>query len=271
MKLVRRYKPKIRQVFREVPIKYVRVWKEAQARNLDRSRVRNLAKSIKSEGLQNPPLIQKNAKNDYLLISGHHRLSALKLLGAKKAKFLILTRDTAYDLNDARAASVAENIHREKMDVKEIASACVFLAEQVGRRDAAKKLGMSPTTFRKYHGFAGVPEKLKNLVPNSLSRDEATRLHQIIPNTTKALQVAYKISKMDSPTKKIYLKVLERDPIALHNTILKTMKRLGIKRKIYIEFSRTKAKKLARIAEKRDIEPSLLANQVISQWLNKRL
>ena len=268
--MAKRYKPKIRQVFREIPLKYVRVWKEAQARTLDRPRVREIARSIKSEGLQNPPLVQKGAKNEYLLISGHHRFSALKLLGAKKAKFLVLTRDTSYDLEDAKAASVAENIHREKMSSRDVAAACTFLAEQVGRREAARKLGMSMLTFRRYHGFAGVPEKLKDLVPRAMSRDEATRLHQIVPNTTKALRVAERLSGMDSPARKLYLRVLGTSPNSPHGTIMKRMRRIGVKRKVTVELSKTKAGKLARAAEKRDVEPARLANQIISQWLDKR-
>ena len=102
--MARKYKPKINQVLREVPLNEIRVWKEAQARRLDRSRIKDLAKSIRSEGLQNPPLIQKNAPHEYLLISGRHRLSALRSLGAKKAKCLVLTRETAYGLEDAKAA-----------------------------------------------------------------------------------------------------------------------------------------------------------------------
>ena len=268
--MAKRYKPKIKQIFKEIPLKYIKVWKEAQARKLDRSRVREIAKSIKSEGLQNPPLVQKNAKNEYLLISGHHRYSALKLLGAKKAKFLVLTRDTSYDLEDAKAASVVENIHREKMNTKEIANACIFLAEQVGRKEAARKLGMSILTFKKYHGFAGVPEKLKDLVPKIISRDDATKLHQIIPNTTKAIKIAERISNMDSSTKKLYLKVLGASPKSSHNVIIKKMRKIGVRRKISVELSKTKAKKLARVADKQNIEPTKLANQIISKWLDKR-
>ena len=268
--MAKRYKPKIKQIFKEIPLKYIKVWKEAQARKLDRSRVREIAKSIKSEGLQNPPLVQKNAKNEYLLISGHHRYSALKLLGAKKAKFLVLTRDTSYDLEDAKAASVVENIHREKMNTKEIANACIFLAEQVGRKEAARKLGMSILTFKKYHGFAGVPEKLKDLVPKIISRDDATKLHQIIPNTTKAIKIAERISNMDSPTKKLYLKVLGASPKSSHNVIIKKIRKIGVKRKISVELSKMKAKKLARVADKQNIEPAKLANQIISKWLDKR-
>ena len=68
IQLVRRYKPAITYRLREIPIKQVRVWKDAQARKLEREGISELAKSIKSEGLQNPPMVQKEGKNSYLLV-----------------------------------------------------------------------------------------------------------------------------------------------------------------------------------------------------------
>ena len=55
----------------------------AQARKLDREGIADLARSIKNEGLQNPSMVQKSGKNEYLLMSGQRRLAALKRLGAK--------------------------------------------------------------------------------------------------------------------------------------------------------------------------------------------
>ena len=60
-----------------------------------------------------------------------------------------------------RQTSVIENIHRKNMNVKDMADACAFLAEQMGKSKAAQSLGLSMSTFKKYHGFAGVPDKLK--------------------------------------------------------------------------------------------------------------
>ncbi len=134
--MAKRYQPAITYKLREVPIKQIKIWKTAQARKLNREGVAELAKSIKAEGLQNPPLIQKNGKG-YLLMSGQRRLAALKRLRAKKIPALVLTRNTAYDIHDAKAASVGENIHRKNMNVKDTAAACKFLAEEIGKSKAA--------------------------------------------------------------------------------------------------------------------------------------
>lgn len=59
---------------REILVKNIKVWKDAQARKLDRDGITKLVKSIKNDGLQNPPMVQKNDKNKYLLMSGQCRL-----------------------------------------------------------------------------------------------------------------------------------------------------------------------------------------------------
>jgi len=138
--VVKHYQSPITYRLREIPIKQIKVWKDAQARKLDRQGIADLARSIKTEGLQNPPMVQKESKKSYLLMSGQRRLAALKRLGAKKIPVLLLTQSTKYNLDDAKAASVIENLHRNKMNTKDMTSACVFLTESVGKNKAAQSL-----------------------------------------------------------------------------------------------------------------------------------
>lgn len=58
--LAKRYHSPITYRLREIPIKQIKIWKDAQARKLDRDGIAELAKSIKNEGLQNPPMVQKS-------------------------------------------------------------------------------------------------------------------------------------------------------------------------------------------------------------------
>jgi len=267
---VKRYHPTISYRLREIPVRHIKVWHDAQARKLDREGISELARSIRNEGLQNPPMVQKSGKNEYLLMSGQRRLTALKRLRAKKIPVLVLTRNTQYDLEDAKAASVIENLHRKNMNVKDLASACVFLAEKVGKAKAAQLLGMSNSTFKKYHGFAGVPEKLKQMVPKIISRDEATRLYQIIPNVTKALSVAERISELEGVTRKKYLQALSQSPRSSHKILLKRARDMRIRQNIPVKLSKTQAKKLATESSRQEMEPSEFANKIISEWLRKR-
>jgi len=267
--MAKRYKPIISYRLKEIPIKQIKIWKEAQARKLDREGIAELAKSIKNEGLLNPPLVQKEGKN-YLLMSGQRRLAAMKGLGAKKIPVHLLTKKTEYDLEDAKAASVVENIHRTDMNHRDIAEACKYLTEQVGKSAAAKSMGMSPKTLNKYLGFAGVPDKLKLLVPSLISRDEMTRLYSLVANTAKAEKIVHKISRLDSALRKKYLTALSQSPRSSHPKLLKRAKSLLVKQNIAFKISKTNAKKLAAQSNKNDMTPDELAGKIITDYLKRK-
>ena len=264
-----RYTSRVSYRLKEIPIKQVQVWKEAQARKLNREGISELAKSIKTEGLQNPPMVQKEG-NLYLLMSGQRRLAALKRLGAKRIPVLVLARKTEYEIPDAKAASVIENIHRKNMNVKDMADACAFLAEKMGKSKAAQSLGLSMSTFKKYHGFAGVPDKLKELVPKTISRDSATKLHQIIPDVSKAVKIAHQISELEPQIKKRYLKVLSHSPNLSHKRIMKKARSLALQQNVSLRLSKRKTRGLGVQSRRQDLHPSELANTIVSNWLSKR-
>jgi ParB family chromosome partitioning protein len=268
--MVRKYHSPITYRLREIPVKQIKIWKDAQARKLDREGIAELAKSIKNEGLQNPPMVQKESKNSYLLMSGQRRLVALKKLGAKKIPVLLLTQSTKYDLENAKAASVVENLHRNKMNTQDMTSACVFLAESIGKAKAAKSLGISSQTLKKYLGFAAVPEKLKQYVPKELSRDDATKLYQIISNVPKAVKIAERIITLDQKLRKEYLKVLSKSPKSSHNKLLKISKSHMLQQRIRFEVTKGIAQKLKKHANRNDVNPDQMANKILSDWLKKR-
>ena len=268
--MVRRYKPPINYRLREIPIKQIKVWKDAQARKLDREGISELARSIKNEGLQNPPMVQKESRNSYLLMSGQRRLAALKRIGAKKIPVLLLTQNTKYDLENAKAASVVENLHRNKMNTKDMTQACVFLTESVGKAKAAQSLGISQQTLKKYLGFAAVPDKLKQYVPKQLSRDDATKLYQIIPNISKAIRIAEKIIPLDQKLRKQYLRVLTRNPKSSHLKILKKAKAGLLQQKITVNLNKTNARKLHKLSVKNDLEITEMADKIMSIYLKRK-
>lgn len=267
--MAKRYHHPITYKLRQIPIKQIKVWGDAQARKLERAGISDLARSIKAEGLQNPPMVQKDGRS-YLLMSGQRRLAALKSLRAKKIPVLVLTKKTEYELQDAKAASVIENIHRRNMNVKDMAAACSFLAERMGKAKASQALGMSISTFKKYHGFAGVPNQLKNMVPKKISRDQATKLYLVVPNLTKALKIAEKMSRLDSFTKKKYLAALSHNPKAPHKTLMKKIRSSQIQQNIPLKLSKIKVRGLVAQSRRQDLEPKELANKIVFDWLKRK-
>ena len=268
--MARRYQSPITYRLREIPVKQIKVWKDAQARKLDREGIAELARSIKNEGLQNPPMVQKESKDSYLLMSGQRRLAALKRLRAKKIPVLLLTNTTKYDLENAKAASVIENLHRNKMDTKDMTSACVFLTESIGKSKAAQSLGISQNTLRKYLGFAAVPEALRKYVPKQLSRDDATRLHQIVPNTSKATKIAEKVILLDQKLRKKYLQVLAKSPKSSHFKVLKKAKQGLLQQKVTVELNKTNARKLQRLSLQQGLKIKDMADKIVASYLKKK-
>ena len=268
--MAKRYNSPIIYRLREIPIKYITIWKDAQARKLDREGIAELARSIKNDGLQNPPMVQSNGKNSYLLMSGQRRLAALKRLGAKKIPVLLLTNSTKYDLDNAKAASVVENLHRNKMNTKDMTAACVFLSESIGKSKAAKSLGISSQTLKKYLGFAAVPDKLKQFVPKEISRDDSVKLYQAVPNISKAIRIAEKIIPLDQKLRRAYLKSLARSPKSSHLKLLKKAKAGLLQQKVAISLNKSNAKKLRNLAMKKDIEVTEMADVILSSYLKKR-
>ena len=268
--MARKYHSPINYRLREIPVKQIIIWKDAQARKLDRDGIAELAKSIKNDGLQNPPMVQKDGKNSYLLMSGQRRLAALKRLGAKKIPVLLLTNNTKYNLEDAKAASVVENLHRNKMDTKDMTAACVFLAESVGKAKAAQSLGISSQTLRKYLGFAAVPAKLRVYVPKELSRDDCTKLYQIILNVPKAIRIAEKIIPLEQKLRKQYLQVLSSSTKSSHLKLLKKAKSRLLQQKVIIQLTKGNARKLKSLAARNELEVDVMADKILSSYLKKR-
>jgi ParB family chromosome partitioning protein len=267
--VAKHYQSPITYHLREIPIKQIKVWKDAQARKLDRQGIAELARSIKTEGLQNPPMVQKESKNSYLLMSGQRRLAALKRLGAKKIPVLLLTQSTKYDLDDAKAASVIENLHRNKMNTKDMTSACVFLSESVGKNKAAQSLGISQQTLKKYLGFAAVPDRLKEYVPK-ISRDDATKLYQLIPNVSKAVRIAEKIISLDQRLRKQYLHNLAKSPKSSHLKLLKNAKGGLLQQKVILELNKNNARKLHSLAARNDVKVTEIIDKIVSDYLKRR-
>ncbi|MGD8707428.1 MAG: transcriptional regulator, partial [Nitrosopumilaceae archaeon] len=124
--------------------------------------------------------------------------------------------------------------------------------------------------LNKYLGFAGVHDRLKEYVPSDISRDEATKLYQIIPNISKAEKIIQRISKIDSSLRKKYLSALAQSPKSSHQKLLKRAKSLLIKQNVSVKLSKTNARKLARESNKNEVTPDELAEKIISDYLKRK-
>ena len=255
---------------KEVPIDTITIWKEAQARTLDDTDIDSLARSIAQEGLQNPPMVQRNGNNSYLLMSGQRRLEALKRLGSKTIPVLILSKNSSCNIQDAKAASIIENMHRKDMTTNEMVASCQFLAEKMGKSEAAQILGIKPATFREYLGFAVVPDMVRDMVPQVLSKRDAIRICKVVTAPYKAIEIVERIKKYDSFQKKRYIDALEKLGNAEHSDIQKLANSFRARQNLSLKISKSHAKGLSKISRENDMEPAEYAQKIVADYLARK-
>ena len=249
-----------------LPVSSIDVWDDAQARKLDTNGIADLAKSISVDGLQNPPLVQKNGDR-YTLISGQRRLAAVKSLGKKVIPALIL--QTRKSIENAKASSLVENIHRRGMNPAVTAKAVRFVVQQKGKKQASKMLGMSMRTIERHIGFDAVPDSIKALVPKSLSRDHSIKLCRYTKSAANALDTANLISKYDEAKKDRYIKALADNPSDTHAILLRKSNRYYADT-FKLGLAPNLMQKLATESEKQDVTSEQLVSDIVRRWLAER-
>ena len=112
----------------------------SQGRKLDPDVVASMAESIKSMGLQNPINVLATGEGGYRIISGRHRLAAVRSLGRDQIEALV-----RYDLSDieVRLAEIVENLHRAELTALQRSDQIVEYAKLVKerRKEGAAQVG----------------------------------------------------------------------------------------------------------------------------------
>lgn len=159
-----------------------------------------LAHSMETFGLQQPIVVQRR-EDKFEIIIGQRRYLAAKQLGWRQ----IPARVTKEKLNevDAKVVSFSENVQRRDLSPRDKAETCMYLISKLGSPKAvAEHLGITEQTVRKWLDYSAVPEELKTLVEKRvISRPQATRLFQYIPDVNKAVDIAKRMRGMRAPRK----------------------------------------------------------------------
>ena len=107
----------------------------------DDEKIKELAASIKDQGIIQPLIVTQAGQNRYELIAGERRLRAAKLAGLQEVPIVIKNVDTEGLLE----LSLIENIQREDLNPIEEAGAMKEMTDQFkySHEEIAKKLGKS--------------------------------------------------------------------------------------------------------------------------------
>ena len=113
-------------------------------KNFNQDSLRDLAESIKAQGIIQPILVRMISNNQYEIIAGERRWQAAKIANLKEVPVIIK------DISDSTALAMAliENIQREDLNVIEEARGIKRLIDEfnITHEEAAEAVGKSRTT-----------------------------------------------------------------------------------------------------------------------------
>jgi len=135
-------------------------------RDFKEDELRELAESLKNNGLVQPPSVRKNAKGKWELIAGERRLRAAQFAGWKKIQ--VVVRDA--DDQTAAVMTATENIQREDLNPIEEAQSYKTLQDMFNltQAEVAEKVGKGRATVANATRLLELPDEVKALVQASL-------------------------------------------------------------------------------------------------------
>jgi len=125
----------------------------------DETALRELAKSIKEQGVIQPVTVRKLGYNKYQLISGERRLRASKMAGLTKIPAFIRVA------NDEQMLELAliENIHRENLNAIEVAISYQRLIDECNltQEEVSEKVGKSRSAVANFLRLLKLPPEIQ--------------------------------------------------------------------------------------------------------------
>ena len=139
-------------------------WQPRQT--FDEEALRELAASIRTNGVIQPLICRKNAQGRYELIAGERRLRAAMEAQLVKVPIILI------DAEDRRAAEMAiiENIQRQDLNVIEEAEGYRTLAEtfNLTQQDVADRVGKARASVANAVRLLELPDEVKQLISSGL-------------------------------------------------------------------------------------------------------
>ncbi len=148
-------------VHSELPISQIRPNPYQPRKEFDENGLKELANSIKENGVFQPILVRKSLSG-YELVAGERRLRASKLAGKNEIPAIIVD----FDDRQMMEISLLENIQRKDLTPIEEAGAYKQLITKLGytQDELAKRLGKSRTNVANMLRLLTLPEKIRDMV-----------------------------------------------------------------------------------------------------------
>ncbi len=162
----------------EIPIIQIRPCRTQARKYYNSEKLRELADSIKHNGLLQPVMVRKVTAMEYELIAGERRLRACVMCGKTKIPCIVITCND----DEAKVFSLEENIQRTDLNfIEEAQGVCSYItSENISQNQAAAQLGKQPEEISDMMDILKLDESERELVlKNHLSIRHAKALLRI--------------------------------------------------------------------------------------------
>ena len=128
--------------------------------------LKELAESLKNNGLVQPPTVRKLSNGKYELIAGERRMRAAQLAGWSKIRVTVVEADD----QTAAVMTTTENLQREDLNPIEEAVSYKTLQDKFNltQQEVAEKVGKGRATVANATRLLELPEEVKQLVSSAL-------------------------------------------------------------------------------------------------------
>ena len=135
-------------------------------RDFREEELKELAESLKNNGLVQPPTVRRNAAGKYELIAGERRLRAAQFIGWEKIRVTLVEADD----QTAAVMTTTENLQREDLNPIEEAVSYRTLQDtfNLTQQEVAEKVGKGRATVANATRLLELPDEVKQLISSSL-------------------------------------------------------------------------------------------------------
>ena len=204
--------PSAAQQVLELPILDIERSPYQPRRDFKEDELRELAESLKNNGLVQPPTVRRNAAGKYELIAGERRLRAAQLAGWKKIRVTLVDAD---DLT-AAAMTTTENLQREDLNPIEEAYSYKTLQDRFSltQEQVAERVGKGRATVANSVRLLQLPDEVRALVASGLLSVGHAKVLLSVDDDKRRVLLA-----RDCVNDQLTVRALERKVVRLQNPV----------------------------------------------------
>ena len=153
-------------LLRDVPLDLIQRNQSQPRRHMDQDALRELAQSIRAQGVMQPIILRPADAGRYEIIAGERRWRAAQMAGLETIPALVRSVSD----NDAVAMALIENIQREDLNPVEEAVALQRLQQEfdLSHQELADEVGKSRAAVTNLMRLTNLPREVRNLLEQGL-------------------------------------------------------------------------------------------------------